>query len=197
MKHPDILQAKGKKDNNKSVLSSNAQSVIPCAVRELDQSLYSTLVNSIINNHQIPMNLKWLVWAHYHTGCRISEILKLSPPIVNVSKRVYIKACKGSENRVCIVPPIHYISSETRIQQGVLSEYYDRYFIYRLYKKVGISAIFGNNINKSITHVFRHNVALNVIAECNDKSFASKALGHKNKDNIKFYENEQRKKSRN
>jgi hypothetical protein len=65
----------------------------------------------------------------------------------------------------------------------------DRYFVYRIYKKAGISTESSGLINKSVTHAFRHMAAKEIRVHSNSNEFVTTALHHKSNKSQEHYGN--------
>jgi site-specific recombinase XerC len=64
---------------------------------------------------------------------------------------------------------------------------YNRFYIYRLFKKLGFTQKFGDNVNFSVTHFFRKSAALEALSMNNDLQDITSILGHKSAKSAHYY----------
>lgn len=125
-------------------------------------------------------------------GLRISEVLNILPSDVLSNGYIKIKGLKHSNDR--LVLPINYHQYwQTKFKSLLpLKLYYSRFYFYRLFKRIGIYSKYGNNKYNSVTHYFRHEIVLSMKASGINDLQISEFLGHKSKNNIKYYINEKK-----
>ena len=125
-------------------------------------------------------------------GLRISEVLNIKPTDVLSNGFISIKGLKNSKDR--LVRPVFYGSKWRNNFTGLLplKIYYSRYYFYRLFKKIGIYAKYGNNVYNSLTHYFRHEIVISMRNSGVDDRAISDFLGHKSMDSLKYYTNEKK-----
>lgn len=121
------------------------------------------------------------------TGCRISEALSLTYMNIDSLSRVRIEGKKGSNTRIFFSPKNSAWLLDVRVYKMNLWQDYNRFFIYRIFKKYGIGQTFRENKKMSITHYFRYLNAqiAKEIAERNSE--ISVLLGHKKEKNTEIY----------
>jgi site-specific recombinase XerD len=120
-------------------------------------------------------------------GLRVSEALYITPQCVMRNGSVFVRGLKGSKDRV--------VSDSARIDEWLLFKkmnvndliYFDRYYVYRIFKKLGLYAVYGTNRNNSVTHSPRHNVALGLREEGLSVENIQDVLGHKSVKSTEFY----------
>ena len=131
-----------------------------------------------------------MVYVHFITGCRISDLLSLNGLDFTSNYYVRIKQGKNSEDLIYYIDKYHDVIDIWKSNKIRISGTYSRQSIYRIYNKIGISVNRGNNRNKSVTHAFRVAIARDIVSSGMDKGVASKALGHKSKRSIDYYLND-------
>lgn len=131
-----------------------------------------------------------MVYVHFITGCRISDLLRLTGRDFTNNYYVRISQGKNSDDLIYFVDKYHDIIDIWKSNGIKISGTYSRQSIYRIYTKIGISINRGNNRNKSVTHAFRVAIARDIVNSGMEKSVASKALGHKSKRSIDYYLND-------
>lgn len=131
-----------------------------------------------------------MIYVHFITGCRISDLLRLTGRDFTNNYYVRISQGKNSDDLIYHIDRYHDIIDIWRSSGIRISGTYSRQSIYRIYTKIGISVNRGSNRNKSVTHAFRVAIARDIVNSGMAKSVASKALGHKSKRSIDYYLND-------
>lgn len=124
----------------------------------------------------------------FENNLRISEVLNIKLKDLLPRKKILIKILKGGE--------------ETVISMGMSAEYLERcrknrvepfenlnyQFIYRLYKKLGISKVLKGRSTQAVTHIFRYEST--AVAQSSGLSDTAKKnqLHHKGQKTHKYYE---------
>lgn len=121
------------------------------------------------------------------TGCRISEALKITANDIDNLGRVRINATKKSRNRIVVSPTCTKFLLQQKKVGGDVFARFNRFHIYRIIKKYGLGAYFGENKRQSITHYFRH-INASIGAEiARDINEVAQLLGHKDTKSTQFY----------
>lgn len=121
------------------------------------------------------------------SGARVSEVLDISPGDILLNGSIRIKGKKGSSDRI--------ISAGTSYQYMIkcknVPRYpfmdWDRFRVYREFKKLGIGMRFKGKSKESVTHFFRQAHSRLMQMGGIDDGLRSQELGHKGKGNIKYY----------
>jgi integrase len=121
------------------------------------------------------------------TGCRVSEALNIRHTDIDSLGRVRIQGKKGSKNRIVYSPSNVSMFLRAKNYGFQIWEQFNRFHIYRVFKKYGIGAFFGKNKKMSITHYFRHLNAIIAGEIAKEKSEISQILGHCELKNTNFY----------
>lgn len=143
-----------------------------------DNSEFSR-ISDIIQNKQLVLVLRAVIELQFFHGLRISEVLNVTPLDITRNGRIRIKGLKGSYDRFVVSSNFLEFWINTGQHLLPLSNTYSRFYFYREYKKLGIGAHFGNSVNKSVTHYFRHAVALDSQNKFDNLSDTKMVLGHK------------------
>jgi len=123
----------------------------------------------------------------YTNGLRVSEILSITGRDVSRSYNIRIRSKKGSIDRLVNASLFaSFLESYIGNNTLVLGQF-DRFYIYRELKKLGLSYKFEGNQKSSVTHLGRHLFALENIPLADDNMSVGKMLGHKNENNQKYY----------
>ena len=128
-----------------------------------------------------------LVYIHYLSGCRVSDLLKIRGKDFTESYYVSIKQGKNSDPLILFIDKYHKIIDVWRSNNELISGTYTASSLYKIYKKIGLSLNRGEKRKKAVTHIFRVALARDIVDSGLDKDFASKALGHKSKKSVEFY----------
>lgn len=171
----------------KSVSSPSAQTTTPCAQGSPDAMQGFDLEAFLTGAKGLSVTEKAVIELMAIGGLRISEVLNVCQSDVSKSGSIRIRALKGSSFRV--VQP--FLFREFWMDGGggllPLSGVYTRFYFYRLFRKFGLYATFGNNQHSSVTHYFRHLKGLDIQESFNDWQLTSSVLGHKNINSTQYY----------
>jgi integrase len=136
-------------------------------------------ISDIIQNKQLAQVLRCVIELQFLHGLRISEVLNITSLDITRNGRIRIKGLKGSFDRFVVSSNFTEFWTVTGQHLLPLSTTYSRFYFYREYKKLGIGAHFGNSLNKSVTHYFRHAVALDSQEKFENLTDTKMVLGHK------------------
>ena len=120
-------------------------------------------------------------------GLRISEVLTLSPDDITFTGHIHIKSLKGSAN--AIIYAGNAADFLINCKQNCVKPFslYSRFYVYRQYKKYGISFQSSQSSKSSVTHAIRH---INTKAQLKE-SFSGESIQnfmrHKSKSNTEKY----------
>lgn len=128
-----------------------------------------------------------LVYIHFTTGCRVSDLLRLTGADFSSSYHVRIKQGKGSDDLVYKLSDYYHVIDRWRARKTKIAGTYSRQSLHRIYRKLGFSISRGENRNLSVTHYFRVIKARDLVTAFDDKELAGKVLGHKSKKSIDYY----------
>jgi site-specific recombinase XerD len=126
-------------------------------------------------------------------GIRVSEMLLIHSKNVYNDGSVYVKGLKGSSDRLLIDSKYtqQWIGfSEMNMSIGAI---YSRFYVYRLFKKIGYYEKFGKNTNNSVTHRARHEKADSMYKAGIQLDNIRKELGQKSIKSTEYYVNKSRK----
>lgn len=174
-----ILQVSRGKVKVKAVASPFAQTVIQCAgITERGWS-YESLQARFKQIGQYDSKVAAIFDLQFAGGCRISEVLAISYTDIDSLGRVTIRGLKGGETRVISSS----FSAQFLLRQVALKANpfvgLDRFYVYRVYKRYGVSEYYGENKRASVTHLPRHEVALASKKIARDESTTKSQLGQK------------------
>lgn len=122
------------------------------------------------------------------TGCRVSEVLSIAPHHITLSGTFAIKGSKGSGSRVFKVSEVSDYMKECKRLNVYPFATINRFYVYRLFRKLGIQHKFEGNEKYSVTHLPRHIAALEANEIKGIEGIVQDRLRHKSSKNAKFYE---------
>lgn len=138
------------------------------------------------------LNVDWKLYLisilQFRYGLRISEVLDLYITDLLPNNYLKIVSKKKSENRLLPVHDLIELFNRFNMTSGKFFEGYNRFYIYRIYKKMGISAKFGNSTRNSVTHLFRHQLVKYFKANNIETSTTQSFIGHKSIKSTEHYE---------
>ena len=183
-----IMNENSEVPRTKSVGGLSAQSIGLCeAGNNLDKEIERIL------SLKVPIMLEnrilwYIIEIQLRSGCRVSEVLAIGCEDVFINNSILIKGAKGSSNRVVSVYDCFDYLWKCKVSGIVPFQEWDRFRVYRDYKKLGIGKVFDGKKNMSVTHFFRHSFNRLLKESGVDQDTRSLHLGHKSKKSIKYYE---------
>lgn len=134
-----------------------------------------------------PIPLRVLLDMQLKLGLRISEVLRIRGVDLFSMDKVRIRASKRGRDRL-----VNYIDSYGYLKlcrsTGMIPfSDYDRFFIYRLYRKEGLMLFHEKDKKYSVTHAFRHLLVQELTKGIEDSSLMGDFIGHRFPDSIKSY----------
>ena len=136
-------------------------------------------------NHIIDRIVMLLLLAY---GLRISEVLNIRKGDINSTGTIIVRGKKGSDDRLISALQFSEWIYKNRLSFTSILEYRNRWYYYRLFKRLDIHKQMTGNKNTSVTHVFRYAFVADVKAMTGDTDKTAKIVGHKNRLNTKRYE---------
>lgn len=168
--------------------SSSAQFVDMCSPVSSLQLYLDVLNSKVFNNVLLPSDFRYLVWVMYYGGLRVSEALAIKRSHLSASGRLFVPALKRSNSRVVVIPNCAFFVPCQYGFDYLLFDHYNRFFVYRELKRLGVHFIKAGCVNKSVTHSLRGAYALECSQVAIENNAVSHALGHKNSNNVKYYQ---------
>lgn len=135
----------------------------------------------------ISMEFYYIVIMLEYSGCRISEVFKISPKDIASNGSFILKSSKNSDNRIIFIKELQEYLLDCKMKSIYPFRSYDRYFVYRNLKKLGVGARFGNCKNYSVTHFFRHDLLLSLHNVDKSSEVSKSFIGHKSIKSTRIY----------
>ena len=124
-------------------------------------------------------------------GClRISEVLSIKGTDITNTYHIKIKGSKNSNNKVVSCFELKSYLSTYKGHSIYLFNQFNRFYVYREFKKYGICFKSVNSSKQSVTHAIRHITSAEINDNSNDIDFKQILLGHKKQSNSKLYGHE-------
>jgi len=171
-----------------SVLNPSAPNAILCAVRDGLDPVVSKALALTAKASPWPVPMRVIIDIQVRHGLRISEVLRIKHSDILTLGRLKITASKNGQDRI-----INYEDSFDYLRfckaNGVTPfKDYDRFFLYRAYRKEGIMLFHDFDKKYSVTHALRHLVVQQLTKEIEDKSLISSIMGHKSTKTLSWYD---------
>jgi len=172
---------------NKSVKTPSAHNAILCEVQELFTPIIRKALFLSSKLSPWPISLRVLIDLQMRFGLRISEVLRINYSDLMPLGQIRIKASKRGKSRIINYSDDYDYLRFCRANGVKPFGDYDRFFIYREYKKQGIMLFHEKDKKYSVTHAFRHLLVTMLRNEVEDNSLISDVLGHKSRKSIESY----------
>ena len=171
----------------KSESVPGAQTAKLCDMGTTADGLEHLFISTIAKVRSTNASLALVIWLMYASGLRVSEILKIRGKDISRSYNILIKGSKNSSDRLVSGVLFAYFL-ESYIGKNILVfDQFDRFYVYRELKKLGLSYKFAGNEKNSVTHLGRHVFALQGKEIADESMTVGKMLGHKGTNSEKYY----------
>jgi len=162
-----------------AVVDLPAHNAILCAPAvSFESQMYQYLTNCI-NNQAITIEYRIILDLLLSSGCRISAIVNQAGLIVRLNGLIVAHETKTKQDIVFRSINFNdYFMQFAGMRYSDLTSY-NRYMVYRLFKKYGISAQILDNSKSSVTHLPRHLVGSLTMQSTSDINDVSLVLSHK------------------
>ena len=164
-----------------------AQSAKLCYDRSSRLSASEALLSKLLVRRDISQVDKSILELQFVHGLRVSEVLGIRVVDLLSLHRIRINSKKGSISRVIVhVDSSGYLDKCRRIGMSPYS-LYSRFYVYRLYKRLGISYTKPGAKHSAVTHAPRHWAAHEIVQLDKSKELGSDFLRHKSGRSIESY----------
>lgn len=109
---------------------------------------------------------------------RISEVINIFPSDIDSLGNVKIKGLKNSSSRIISSSVVRPYLLYCRVSGVFPFSEYNRFYVYRQYKKAGVVWQSGGESKSAVTHALRHIAAATARKENFDASLITQKLGH-------------------
>ena len=145
------------------------------------------LTVKIFSNYAISYYQKLMIAVLFSSGCRVSEALALRKANFTESGQFVVKGLKKSESAVYQMASFDCFKFRYELINDSLLASLNRWHIYRLLRAFGVYSYFDGNQCASVTHYFRHLIALEQAEASFDSKVTSRTLRHKSLKNVEYY----------
>lgn len=121
-------------------------------------------------------------------GLRISEVLSIRESDIKPSGTIFIRGKKGSNDRLVSGLQFSEWLFKHRVSFVSLLQHRNRWFYYRLFKRLGIYKTMTGNKNASVTHLFRYQFIHEMQEATGNIDSTQNIVGHRLVKNTKRYE---------
>lgn len=183
-----FLVIRGENVRIKSEPKPNAQTTKVCTLGESAQAsvrISDTVVAELAKRDDRVKKLYVLMCS---CGCRISEALKIAPHHITNTGSFVIKGSKGSGSRMYKVSELSEWLLWCKRNSIYPFDCLNRFYVYRVFKSVGIEHKFEGNKKNSVTHLPRHLLAIEAKSIDAGGEVISDALRHKSSKSKVYYE---------
>jgi len=176
-------------DAAKFVITPIAQDVIPCGHRVEPETILRLVEDAFCQLRIKDIALYAILDLQFHYGLRISEVLGIKLTDVSTRGFIKVKGLKGSNDR--IIYPILSLKYFSVCKERGRTPFQgiDRYYVYRIYQKLGIKIYLQDNKKYAVTHIFRYLNTQHLLDSFNDLKTTQEFIGHKRAANTKIYGN--------
>lgn len=182
-----LLSVQPNKGRYKSALPSPAQTGTQCATGHIEDP--AELVPESARTKIAQQNPRLLHLINFMTAssCRISEALKVNYWEITKTGHVKLHQSKGSGDRIVHSGmAMQYLLECLKSKRQPWADW-NRFFVYREFKKFGIGLQLQGRKKKSITHSVRHTVAKQMKRAGMTIDDSKQALGQKNVKSTAYY----------
>lgn len=120
-------------------------------------------------------------------ACRVSEVLAIRPYDITLTGLVKINSLKHGSHRLISTGRAKEFILKCRKNGIYPFDYFNRFYIYREFKRYGVPTIVTGANRHAVTHIFRHLQTAEIRAIDNDKELIKSHLGHKSISSQKNY----------
>jgi integrase len=180
--NPYLVLSRTKPEPNLS-----AQSTRLCAVVSNETRLTNSIESYLNAEKMINNKLAYIIKIQYMYGLRISEVLSIRMCHIDRRNNIKVFGAKGSENRIINVAGIY---NDLRIDNNstrLLFDDYNRFFVYRYYKKLGFVYEHGKGFKCSVTHAPRHILLKSLESITDNIEEKARFIGHKSTKSTEHY----------
>lgn len=170
-----------------SISTPSAQIANLCDVGTIAESLEAIFVTTIAKVRSYDQSLALVIWLMYASGLRISEILKIKGTDISRSYNILVRGSKKSNDRLVNGVLFEEFLKAYIGKSTLVFSQFDRFYIYRELKKLGLCYKFAGNEKSSVTHLGRHVFALQGKEIADESMTVGKMLGHKGMSSEKYY----------
>lgn len=183
----DLIKPNTSKVRTKSALNPLTQNTTLCEVKKEQEAISIDLsgqLRAIKKHDPICYELAVIMLAG---NLRVSEALNIGPTNYNVNQMFSIQSSKKGLAKVFRVSEVLPHCQIMRLVPCFPFSGYNRFYVYRLFKKCGFTFQSVGSSRLSVTHSIRHFAAMEARQLNTDNEAITAALGHKNANTQRHY----------
>lgn len=181
-------------DRIKSASNLPAQSTRLYEVANAPEAMILTYIEEVKNSTYLGEQVQALIVLMLENGLRVSEVCSIDYSKIDKLGRIYIDSKKGSNSRIITSSEYSKYFKKVAGTSFTVGDVFDRFFFYRLFKKLGIVFETGKGMNNAVTHTARILTLKSLNEDKIATSEIARFIGHKNQMNTKKYINKKSKK---
>lgn len=179
-------------NRTKPVLTPLAQYTTLCgpgsgSSQDTDRIL--TTLAGIKNKNPILHAVGWLLFTY---GLRVSEVLGIRSEHLRNGEKIWIGGKKRSGDRYINYSEIRSIIRSRSMIKGYIFEGYNRFWVYRELKKLGVVVSIEGNKKKAVTHAGRHLNAQELKRAGDSITAIQSFYQHKSQKSTEYYANKKK-----
>lgn len=171
----------------KSVPNPIAHNTNPCASLFNVNATVLQFQSAILQLKSIDINVYRIALIQFSSGARITQVLRLNSSMIANSGLITLPALKFSNEIIVSIPELTSFFLYCKQSGSAPFVNLDRFYVYRLYKKVGLYIYFGKHYKQAVTHSFRYLFAQSLIDNNQQLESAQTFLRHKSINSTKHY----------
>lgn len=187
------LTAKSRKGDGKLCITTVRTPValkVDCMLHHKSVDVEIGLIWSKLENMKREcMYLYAIAYLQFTSGCRVSEILAITASCISDNHTIYIKGLKGSYSRFINAGVVGEFMLKLRKRDGYVFSHYNRFSVYRAYKRYNILYVLVNKQRNAVTHAMRHLFIKQAVLLSSSLHDVKQLVGHKELKSTEHYAN--------
>ena len=164
----------------KPVSKSSTQYATLCDIPSGLVSAYNAAYSALNNCQWLSQLDRFLLECQLLSGCRVSQLLKINYNNISNFGQVLIPGSKGSNQTVVTVTITKDYAISIANNKIQLSGQRNRFYLYRLWKRLGISVLNEGDEKYRVTHALRHSIISGMSSINVEPNVIKNEIGHKN-----------------
>lgn len=185
--NPLLVSGKTTEYCSKSVSKPSAQSTKQCDVAAMNFAIVESIKKKALDEIAKGNTIGCLIELQLFSGVRISSLLSVKACDINNLGQIYVRESKNSQNRIIASPNTSSFLARCKALNKAPFEGMSRFYVYREYKKLGLSGQVSGNLKSSVTHYCRHLYISQLDSVTDDISETQRLVGHKSENSTKYY----------
>jgi len=179
--------------DDKSVIKLPAPYSTLCESGNKIDNQMASIIADLLSGSRICLQMKALISLMYFNALRITEALQVSCYDIDTLGRIYIKGAKKSHNKLVTCPyyTSYFIDCKTSGRNPF--DNYNRFFVYREFRKIGLVMQFKDYQRCAVTHSLRFASIGNIHSDMLSYEEIARFVGHKHQKTTIHYGKKTRK----